>query len=94
MVVGIGRVLAKSLTQGLAKNVGKSAAQGKGRSVAAKAVKSKSTESIRQGGIIEANKKKEQLSKKKAFKEILKQAKAKKQKSFTFEGERFQTDNF
>ena len=94
MVANIGRVLAKSLTQGLAKNVGKTAAQGKGRSSVAKAVKAKSTESIRQGGIIEANKKKDKIVKTKAFKEKLKQAKAKKQKSFTFEGERFITANY
>ena len=94
MVAGIGRVLAKSLTQGLAKNVGKTAVKGKGQGVAAKVAKAKSVENLRQGGIIEANKKKEKIVKTKAFKEKLKQAKAKKQKSFTFEGERFQTANY
>ena len=94
MVAGIGRVLAKSLTQGLAKNVGKQAVKANGRGTTAKVAKAKSVETVRQSGIIEANKRKEQLSKTKAFKEKLKQAKAKKQKSFTFEGERFQTDNY
>jgi len=90
----IGRVLAKGLTQGLAKNVGKQAIKTNGRGTAAKVAKAKSVETVRQSGIIEANKRKDKIVKTKAFKEKLKQAKAKKQKSFTFEGERFITANY
>jgi len=87
----IGKVLAKGLTQGLAKNVGKKTANsGALRNMA----KTKALENVRQSSIIEAQKYKEKLSKKKAFKETLKKAKANKQKSFTFEGVRFITNNY
>tara|TARA_R110001599_G_scaffold33265_1_gene107888 strand:- start:57 stop:344 length:288 start_codon:yes stop_codon:yes gene_type:complete len=90
----IGRVLAKGLSNGLAKNVGKQAVKAKGRGTVAKVAKAKSVENLRQGGIIEANEKRDKIVKTKAFKEKAKQAKAKKQKSFTVDGQRFMTDNF
>jgi len=86
----IGKVLAKSLTQGLAKGVGKKAKE----SVASKVVRGKTTETLRQSGIIETQKAKAKAEKKKGFKEKLKQAKADKQQTFTFDGIRFNTANY
>ena len=95
MVAGISKILGSSLAKGLAKNVGSAKAGGaSGKAIGKKIAQSKTVENLRQGGIIEAQKAKEKLTKKKAFKEKLKQAKANKQKSFTFEGERFQTANY
>ena len=88
----IGKILAKGLTQGLAKNVGKQAVSARG--AIKNAAKTKSLENVRQGSIIETQKAKERLTRTKAFKEALKKAKANKQKSFTFEGERFQTARY
>ena len=88
-----GKVLAKGLTQGLAKNAGKQTAKAQGRGIQ-KAAKAKITENLRQGGIIEANDAKNKAMKKKGFKEKAKEAKAKKQKTFTFDGIRFQTANY
>jgi serine/threonine protein phosphatase PrpC len=87
----IGKVLAKGLTQGLAKNVGKNATNS---GALRKAAKTKGLENLRQSSIIEAQKAKEKAMKKKGFKETVKKAKANKQKTFTFDGIRFQTANY
>jgi len=86
-----GKVLAKGLTQGLAKNVGKKATNS---GALRKVAKTKALENVRQSSIIEAQKAKERAMKKKGFKEKVKEAKAKKQKTFTFDGIRFQTANY
>jgi hypothetical protein len=93
MVAGVGKALGQSLARGLAKGVGKAtSAQTK---AAARAVgRTKGFENVRQGGIIEAQKAKEKSAKKQGFKKALKEAKAKKQKTFTFDGHRFSVANY
>jgi len=94
MTAGIGKALASGLTKSLSKNVGKAAAKQSTRGALKAAGKAKSIENVRQGSIIEGQKAKERISKKQGFKAALKEAKAKKQKSFTFDGIRFMTANY
>jgi len=93
MVAGIGKALGQGLSRTLAKGVGKSvSAQTKAAGRAAG--RAKTVENVRQGGIIEAQKAKEKISKKQGFKKALKEAKAKKQKTFTYDGHRFTVANY
>ena len=93
MVAGIGKALGQGLSRTLAKGVGKSvSAQTKAAGRAAG--RAKTVENVRQGGIIEAQKAKEKISKKQGFKKALKEAKAKKQKTFTYDGYRFTVANY
>ena len=91
MVAGVGKALGQSLAKGLAKNIGKSSSS----KSAVKAVAStKGFENVRQGSIIEAQKAKAKIAKKQGFKKALKEAKVKKQKTFTFDGQRFTVANY
>jgi len=94
MAAGIGKALAQGLTRSMAKGVGQSASKAKTKAAVKAATKIKSLENVRQGSIIEAQKAKEKISKKQGFKQALKEAKAKKQKSFTYDGMRFIVANY
>ena len=91
MVAGVGKALGQGLAKSLAKGIGKSSSS----KSAVKAVgRTKGFENVRQGSIIEAQKAKEKAAKRQGFKKALKEAKAKKQKTFTFEGQRFSVANY
>jgi len=92
MVAGVGKVIASGLTRSLGKKTG--AAVVNNKHAAVKAQKAVTLENVRQGSIIEAQKKKEKVSKQKGFKTALKEAKAKKQKSFTYDGLRFLVSDY
>jgi len=92
MVASIGKALASGLTRSLGKKTG--AAVVNNKQAAVKVAKAKSLENVRQGSIIEAQKVKEKLSKQQGFKTALKEAKAKKQKSFTYDGVRFMVSDY
>jgi hypothetical protein len=94
MVAGIGRALGQGLSRTLSKGVGTAATKGKTKAAVKAATKTKSLENVRQGSIIEAQKAKEKISKKQGFKKALKEAKAKKQKTFTYDGYRFTVANY
>ena len=95
MAAGIGKALAAGLSRTLAKGAGKTATSARSAKPAVNSVvKAKSVESSRQGTIIEAQKAKERLAKQQGFKAALKEAKANKQKSFTYEGQRFLVSNY
>ena len=95
MAAGIGKALAAGLSKTLSKGAGKAATSSKTvKPVVRSAVKAKSVENSRQGTIIEAQKAKERLAKKQGFKAALKEAKANKQKSFTYQGQRFLVSNY
>ena len=91
MVAGIGKALGQGLSRSLAKNVGKVA---KTKAATTAVARTKGFENVRQGGIIEAQKTKEKVAKKQGFKKALKEAKVKKQKTFTFDGQRFTVANY
>lgn len=93
MVAGIGKVLGQGLARGLAKNVGK-VGGAKAKAVSQTAVKAKGFENLRQGVIIESQKAKEKIAKKQGFKKALKEAKAKKQKTFSYDGYRFKVADY
>ena len=94
MAAGIGKALAQGLTRSMAKGVGQSTSKAKTKAAVKAATKTKSLENVRQGSIIETQKAKEKVSKKKGFKQALKEAKANKQKTFTFDGQRFSVANY
>ena len=94
MVAGVGKALGQSLARGLAKNVGKASGDAKTRAAVKAAARTKGFENVRQGSIIEAQKAKEKTAKKQGFKKALKEAKSKKQKTFTFDGQRFTVANY
>ena len=91
MVAGIGKALGQGLSRSLAKNVGTVA---KTKAATKAVARTKGFENVRQGGIIEAQKTKEKAAKKQGFKKALKEAKVKKQKTFTFDGQRFTVANY
>ena len=93
MVAGVGKALGQGLARSLAKGVGKTTGAQTKTAVKA-AARTKSFENVRQGSIIEAQKAKEKTAKKQGFKKALKEAKAKKQKTFTFDGHRFSVANY
>jgi hypothetical protein len=93
MVAGIGKVLGQGLARGLAKNIGK-VGGARSKAVSQTAAKAKAFENVRQGTIIEAQKAKEKIAKKQGFKKALKEAKAKKQKTFSYEGYRFKVSDY
>jgi|TARA_R110001606_G_scaffold167179_1_gene311544 hypothetical protein len=93
MVAGIGKALASGLTRSLGKGTGAAVVQSN-KKIATKVANAKSVESLRQSTIIEAQKAKEKIAKKQGFKAALKEAKANKQKSFTYEGQRFLVSNY
>ena len=94
MVAGVGKALGQGLARGLAKGVGKAAGGAQTRAATKAVARTKGFENVRQGGIIEAQKAKEKAARKQGFKKALKEAKAKKQKTFTFEGHRFSVANY
>ena len=93
MVAGIGKAIASGLTRSLGKGTGAAGVKSN-KQVAPKLANAKSVESLRQSTIIEAQKAKEKIVKKQGFKAALKKAKANKQQSFTYEGQRFMVSNY
>ena len=94
MVAGVGKALGQGLAKSLAKGIGNAASGAKTRAATKAVARTKGFENVRQGSIIEAQKAKEKAAKRQGFKKALKEAKAKKQKTFTFEGQRFSVANY